>query len=552
MDRQLVRATARQETALLDLLIEKGASVEFDDAAAIRIAIQQTNQILLKKLLRRGCSRNILSGTIATALSVESPIEKLDIMRILLQTGVNLKELGSALRVTVSASGKVHLDLVKALLQAGAPLSTTASHDSTMNDNCVLAAARKGDFPLLKLLCSYGPPKHILSMAVPIVFEFIQKAEYGMVHEMITFLLVNGATGSPIDETLLIAVSQDSRLDIVRSLLLHHGDANYFNGASYKVAIQSANQPLLDLLCKTCSPNRRSIRTGVTALFDPAHHSIKALERLLSSSSDSSVELRAMWDTKLLESHPKSDEIVECFIRSGVDVNIDGGGLLCFAIDRQNKMLFDQIIAVPPDLVSLSSGFQRALGLKDLSLRHYMLKAQLECAGSLEIGQSNALVVETAKALRGQVPNSFDTLLFHKASPDTDEGEAITIAAINGSLEIMNKLLSSKPKSETLRKVCLSLTLSSPVRGGRKQAILQRLIDANDGLNKKEMTVLLEQSVMKMPNSTELPQLLLQRGVDVSRATYNSAVVGSNRNLITLLVNNIADPALTARLFKFA
>jgi hypothetical protein len=158
----------------------------------------------------------------------------------------------------------------------------------------------------------------------------------------------------------------------------------------------------------------------------------------------------------------------------------------------------------------------------------------LESSNSGEIVQSELLLQETYAALRGK-PAGFELLLQHKALVNCGNGSAVQAAAVEGSLAVLEKLLSSKPSFHTLNRACLA-TETSALNRTQKCKILNLLLTANGGISAKDKSKLLTDSVATLPQCTVLVKMLLASQTHISCATLKVAIETSTLELFILLV----------------
>ena len=122
IDSHLVRAVRKQHVKLVDSLLRCGASVEFEQASAIRAALEKSDFNILNILLRMKCSPEILSTTIPTAMALKSRPSRLEAIKALLEKGILNQELGVPLQTLVAEDGEVDSELIQFFLWHKAPI----------------------------------------------------------------------------------------------------------------------------------------------------------------------------------------------------------------------------------------------------------------------------------------------------------------------------------------------------------------------------------------------------------------------------------------------
>ena len=518
LDSCLICAVRRKHNQLVDAMIRYGASVEFEQASAIQIALENADLELLSILLGSKCSATILSATIPTAMELKPRPIRLQAMKALVKKGVLPQELGVPLQRLVSEDGDIDSELIQDLVQHKAPVDGVGDDAN----NVVLVAARRGNLSVLKMLCDARPRNKTLSKAVREAFGIIDTCGYDEVLNMIKLLLQKGAAGLPIHQTLLAAAEQD-RLEIVRLLVEHGADANYRNGASFGVALTTSNFKLLQILCAKSSPSQASIESGFFMAIDPRYYILEALELLLSSARNVGTALNTLWSSEKLKDNPNIISIVPCLLRHGLDVNLRDGDVLVFAIREKNVFLLDSILSANPSIASLRAAFRTAANAQPGNLELYTMELLLEKAKSAEIGQSELLSQHIDSALSGDCAGrQLLLLLRHKAVATPD----------------------------IFAKACMA-TASSTIRSNEKQEIFELLIASSAGLTTNHMSILLAYFVTCRPECTQLPLLLLAHGAEIKFRPLKVALRISSFELLEVLLGSIKDVQTLVSTFTY-
>ncbi|KAF4994750.1 hypothetical protein FDECE_13023 [Fusarium decemcellulare] len=546
LNRHLVRAVRNKQIKLVETLLHYGASVEYDHVAAIRTALTVTDFAILSLLLQGDCLLTTLSAAVPCTMGLTSRPDRLRAMKALLEKGIPSQELVVPVQQLASESGEMDLDLLRLLLEHEAPVDVVDDADS----NPVLLVTKRGDISALEMLCSAGPRPQTLSAAVPIAFNRIETAgseSYDAALKMITLLLQKGATGPPVDQTLLEATSKDGWREIVRTLLQNGADANHAAGASYISAIEKRDIGLLEILCHGCPPTESSLEKAFLTCIDPRHYNLQILEVVLSSEHSPAV-LNASWGIdELLKDHPNLTEIVPCLLSHGLDVNVENGLLLCFAVGIQNVELLTAILVANSDTASLTAAFQAATKMKSREVQLRILKLLLEKAASAEIGQSEALLGETKAALGGDL-DGLQLLLRHKASVDFDDGRALQEAAVAGIPTVLYKLLLAGASKTTIEKAFTAATTSS-LHPEIKYDILKSLLTIGGNLSPGVVSNALAGCISNHPDDAKLPELLLTFGAKANLDMLKTALASSPPNVFKLLVDGLAETATAQKMF---
>ncbi|KAI1746213.1 hypothetical protein F4680DRAFT_13424 [Xylaria scruposa] len=547
LDIFLVRAARKQYAELTRLLVDLEASVEYDAACAIKAAVSNADSIILDILLQGSCSPNALSSALPIAMRTQPRPTRHYIVSALVSKGVLEQELGISLQALVAETGDIDLDLVRLLVEHGALVEGVGNDTS----NALLQVARRCNPAALKLLCSAKPELKTFSKAVPIAFEARDTCGHDAMLETLRLLLKHGANGTPVHQTLLAAVKEGHRQDVVGLLLKHGADANFHDGAPFDLALKAANLSLLELLCLDCPPNKASIASVLYRAIDPLCYNPDALELLLGSAKFPGAALDELWDADKLHGNPNLNTIVPCFLRHGLDVNLQDGTLLCFAVEEVDVNLLAHILSFRPSTTSLTEAFKLTPNIEARRFQIEMMSMLLERAQSVEIGQSKGLLQQTYPAFEGDF-EGLRLLLGHKATVDFDDGIAVQVAASAGHIRVLDYLLDYMPTISTLQRACLAAA-STTLSSDQKNLIFNSLLNARNRelTEANRMSHLLAKSVRRLPSHVQLPVLLISRGVKIQFHTLMVAMRTSSPHLFEALVD-MQDPTTITEIFREA
>ena len=546
LDLHLVYAVRNQHIQLVETLVRHGASIMYQQAFAIHIALEVANLDILNILLEGESSSVILSAAIPTAMDLKARPVRLQAMKALLQKGVLAQELGPPLQFILQEYDEVDSKLLRLLVQHQAPVDDVGNK----KNNAVFIATGRGNPSILRILCDAGPSDETLLGAVEVALDTMHTRTYALTLEIITILLQKAISSPLIHKLLLTAAMLDHQRHITRLLIRSGADANYADGTSYVLALETKNTQLLETLCVLCPPNYASVRHALFIAIDPRFYDVQALETLLSSTKSAALVLDTSWDSERVIGNPNSATIISCFLRHGLNVNIGDAALLCFAIDKKDMVLLDDILSASPSIASLKKAFRAAVNTQPRDIRLNTMRLLLDKAQSAEIGQSKALMQETNHAISGDLVG-LELLLRHKATVNFKKGSAFRVAAAEGSLKVLDLLIASGPTPFTLRTACMAVAAASTA-SDEKEATFERLLTVPDGLSKNDFSELLADLVVKLPKLTQLPLLLVAHGARTDANTLNVAVSKSTRALFYALASGVQTPDEITSVFRHA
>ncbi|KAI0532381.1 hypothetical protein GGR58DRAFT_490570 [Xylaria digitata] len=161
LDRQLLHAAKRKHAILAHCLVQYGASAEFQDAAAIKTALDSADLDMLEILLQGSCSREVLSTTVLHAMKITPRGPRLRAMKALMVKGVEDKALDVPLQMVAREGQGFDSELMNMLLTCGASVDYKSE-----NGNTIAIAVQMRDMAMLELLCEAGPSMETMCNAL--------------------------------------------------------------------------------------------------------------------------------------------------------------------------------------------------------------------------------------------------------------------------------------------------------------------------------------------------------------------------------------------------
>jgi ankyrin repeat protein len=469
-------------------------------------AVRKKHSQLAQSLLQYGAS---IEHKNALAVQMALKTVNLDLLQKLLQSKCSPTILSTAVPIAMEMLPKVdRLAAMKSLLVKGVlpqclriPLYRLVSArdevdvdliqlllhygapvDDLSDDaaNPVFAAAKMGRLSLLKMLCEAPVYEESVSRALPMAFTALDTNGYQLTLQMIELLCYIGAKGAHMAETLELAIEQDPALNIVRVLLRHGADANHNKGLAFVKALKSMRMDSLELLCEGCAPTATTLAVALTTAIDSQVFQLPALDLLL-------------------------------------DLN--------------------------PGMDSLKTAFTASERIEPRSAELGAMTSLLRQARSSEIGQSKRLLRETHRAINGDIIG-LEILLEHKASVDIDDGMPMLTASEEGSIRVLNLLITQKPTVQSLRNACLAASASCKLSRAQKEAVMEILLTAKGLWSDVEFSNLLHDSITALPSCDLLPRILLKRNTkQIVWAILEQAINSCSRNVFIVLFSHVTDIA---------
>jgi ankyrin repeat protein len=517
LDRWLIRAVEESDAPLMDLLLHAGAPLASGNGGALQLAIIRKDKQSLRTLLNAKPSPQTLSQAFPLLQQNYSPPERLDVARILLQSGAHGQEVDQALVDAVAdTSHSRDAALITELAQHGANVNFD-------NGKVIQLAAAHADLALLQLLCKSSPSSQSTSAALPHTF-----ATNGRRHPttlpMMRVLLSNGIEESHASEALRTAVNGGpENLDIIKCLL--DADARLLGIAfQYATGLENTHQKAQILR----SLLERGIRQDVLddALATETHHVV--------SNHDSTV--------------------LELLLEHGASVNHKNGEPLAVGVTSGSSVITRLLLngKEKPSRSTVTKAF-RAL-FKDSS-QHYVTAQSGDQSSILsELLQRGVDQPAIDFALRSALDDAYprndveslvDLFLQYRANVNTADGICFVFAARRNDTNTLAKLLAHEPDFNAI----VPTMISSKLEEGILIRVLQLFFDhgltadeLEHGGHKSFKKPALVLTLQEYPRSEPLVRLLLTNGCNPDITTYSTVDASINDESVTALVWALTQP----------
>lgn len=495
----LVQACDTEFYEMIDLLIGYGASIEYDEASAVRNAIQRGNLTMVELLLSDGAA---LSPTLASQL-VESIPKRIStdnrrtLLTVLLRKGANGPYLGDALLDAVETQD---FECVKLLLQPLFPgsgrLQPRAKHDikrgprsmhferhaiADVNHKGGLAlslAVNTGHIGIVDCLLAAKPDPEILVE----VFPHINRLEPQSRLQMTESFLAAGVSGPCVHDALQHAIDEnpprrDERL--IKILLGYDVDANANKGAPVLSAIEHRDADLLEVLLQKTRLNPRNAAVALQKAMDADNQDAKRarmVSLLLLGGADAAEKVVGDSMIKVLQEQPSDLILLKALLVLGkADVNMSGGdplvmgkfdpplerdetnSLICepAAVRNQDPSVLELMLQVSkPTAETMDMAVQAMSKIPSTKSKSVKLESILKRTKQKET--LNGLLPTEVDAII-QCPPETRTLVVLKAllaagvDVNTQRGSALCRAVAGGNSVITDVLLATKPSAASLQ-----------------------------------------------------------------------------------------------------
>ncbi|KAL4770506.1 hypothetical protein BDW60DRAFT_192108 [Aspergillus nidulans var. acristatus] len=447
VDEALIERVRAKDLASVKLLLREGASVDYDNAAALDDAVASQNEEFIDALLQYQPAAESVNSVFWHVENLPHSVQ-VRIARKLLDAGANGEQVDRILKVAMTPmAGERNRELIKALVDGGADVSQR-------NGDLLHLAAQSADVETLQILLLGFPSPTILSTCIPLAMKHSDAQRYKIIH----MLLHAGARGDEISQALVDSIDgTTSGLDLAL-LLLTTGEANtgFENGKSFKKAIESSNIGFLELVAQYNHLRDSDFCSCLLAAIDLLQRDRTRLEKiriLLMSGPDLSGSTGAAALRHEMEGLKRRSEstlgVLHMILEAGADVNHQQGRIFVDAIALDMFDCFKLFLGIHPSFQSLELAFDKALIYaiptddRAADLRYLQ---ELLAMGVPQVTLDKALLHSTEK----QSEQLVLLLLRHGASVNYQDGAAVRKAIQKLDIGLLAHLLRHEPTAETL------------------------------------------------------------------------------------------------------
>ncbi|PGH37058.1 hypothetical protein GX50_00041 [[Emmonsia] crescens] len=494
----LVDAVQRNHYDIVEYLVSKHVSVDFDNAEALRCAVSSVS-LPLFELLLKGCpSKESLEKCFPLLEPVPSK-PRLIMAGRLLAAGAKGVEVDNALIKAVMSDFTMEKELlIYEFVRHGIDVNVDGG-------KCFQESARTGDVGALKLLLK-GVPSHA-SLAQGII-PALNLPNSDLRFTVLDLLVSAGARGPPVDEGLLYVIN-DKPVDMrLLQLLLDKGiaDVNSNNGNPIELAAKQGNSDLLRLLL-SYNPSHTSLNLAFPIALNLQDCSLQynMCHRLLGAGvKGETLDTGLVTAQSQSWSHPL---LIELLLNFGANVNFENGAVVQKAIKNSDDKQLKLLVSRAPSTETLSMALDMLLET-DTSTKHQMAAILLEAGRGRMPKIINKFLVE-AVTLKLDV-FFVELILGFGASVNDGHGQAIRSSIETRSFDVMTLLLEQDVAKEALE---TAFTSSWGLRGAERYQYISKILQA--GYDGPQIHSALAETVQESPSDVETLELLLKHGASV-------------------------------------
>ena len=523
----LLIAISQGRPEIVSLLVAYGADVNYDHASALRKAVQNERIDLVLAIMKGKPSRESVSAAFEDAFSANSSMmlpEQYLLIEILLCGGAQGECVAETL-IQVVRLGKKNIARLL-ILHGASPLHRNAE--------ALKIAVAAGDVDLVNLLLVDSVNKRCASR----LFKEIPRP-YTEPHtyNLMSALIFKGASGTSLDEALVVAVQQQSSI-ITRLLLDHKASADYNDAQALQIAAGAADLGTVNLLLSKGRPRAHSMQYVLPLVPSGPqklrYHMIKSIIDAAASTNIPTPLLdTALMQTIDSQSHEIDLPLVNLLIVAGANVNHSNGICFRLATKRGSLELLELLVTSSANPSSISSAVPEVARLPHTPLKRRIMTLLLE-HGARGPTVSQALIDSLEE---DPVDEDMVMALVGHADVNFRGGQALVLAMRLPTKLVSSMIDLSKPDQQT-RHAALLIALDPSTKA--RQAKLDLLLKA--GIDQKSLDDALVQEISNGPShSMTLVVSLLHHNASCNHDTGKAielAIRSGNFTLFELLVDS--------------
>ena len=331
LDKALVQEISNEsnlDTNVIELLLSRKASCNYDGGKSLELAVSSRNNGLLNLLICSKCDSRILARMLPLAMRNTDPNTRYACVALLIRGGAKGDQVSRALIDEICSSQQCNTQIIKLLVTSGARI------DHSEGRAIKQATSIPMNNEILQCLLEGNGASTILASLIPLAMNHTQETRL----QILNMLLEKGAQGPHIHVALIDAVNQGpSAQPTIDMLLRYNASVDYRNGEALKSAAGAGHSSILASLLQN-NPNSeyRTEALGLAMQTQAVPSStdepvrFKSV-RLLTRAGVSKPEINRALSQAVLE---KDHALVEHLIKSGGDPSFQSGKCVITATEQ--------------------------------------------------------------------------------------------------------------------------------------------------------------------------------------------------------------------------
>ena len=536
-------AVSQGQRDLAAVLVAYGADVNYDGASGLRTAVQSQRVDLVLTLMKGKPRSEVASAIIEDTASMEGSIkseERYLLTQILLCAGATGAPVARTL-VHVTRAG--YRGIARLLVMHGASIEYNGAE-------ALVIAIKNGAIDMLRILLLGEVSQDCASRVFQsIPHPFTRNRTY----DMMTALVVKGASGLPLDRALVASVRQ-KLINITNLLLDNKANVNYNDAQALQSSASVGDLDCLNLLLSKGRPRAQSMQHVLPLVpFDPPRLRYDMTKAILNVATSGSIQASVL-DAALVKavemsSSPEIDlKLVILLIAAGAKVDcLDG---LCFrvAVQRESADLLGLLLAKVSQTSLLSPAVTAAMRVGQPDLRRKMMAMILDHGGDGS-NVDKALVDAVGET---RIDENLIDLLLTKGDVDYDGGQVISRAVQKCTVNVLSTLVEVGKPCQSARLKALMTTLNPAVEAREKKAKLL----LRDRIRRTHLDTALVQEIKNGPMvSVEMVEMLLAHKATCNHDNGEAlklAICNNDNKMLEILLRSKPDSHILGMMLPHA
>ncbi|KAI1116942.1 hypothetical protein F5Y14DRAFT_405822 [Nemania sp. NC0429] len=566
----LIHASATHFLEMVRLLVSYGASIEYQDALALRRPLSKGKMDLTKAILSgKGRMSPKCASECVELLRKDITFEDRQfLLNAFLKNGAAGASLDEEL---INAAEAGDLAAVKLLITPFFTTDEAALNHSAANTpqairpeihetasteykgaSALQVAVKKGNVAIAGLILTHKPPSHA---ALTQVYQNTGGLPRPERYQLTELFLQAGVSGPCVHSALNNAINeQPSHRDekLISLLLRHNADVNFNEGNGIVAAIAQNDIGLLEALLKG-KPTASTVAKAIPRAMEVADDSLrlKIIVMLLGSGvAQGAIEISMALDSAIL-ARPTDKRLMRTLLQQGnPDVNANKGCAVEHAAQHPDPEVLELIFGLAqPNNESIDRAL-KSLGKLSTSAAKAAKLGMLLGRTKSKATVSDLLIEEVQILVKiPQSERSFTTLnllLSNGADVNASNGEALSCAVAASSMQIVEILLAASPLPMTLAWVMPHALRIRDLMDRLTYA--QKLLDG--GMPPNEVNRALVFAIQNYSDDIPLINTLLACADTTGGVTLLEAIKSGRRDIVELILGtkNFAIDILNAGL----
>ncbi|KAI0971403.1 hypothetical protein F4678DRAFT_83594 [Xylaria arbuscula] len=553
----LIHASATYFLEMVRLLVLYDASIEYQDAVALRKAISKGKTDLVKTMLS-GTAR-ITPKDASDCVELLPKDIRFEDRHFLLKEFLNKGAVGTSLHEALIDSAEAgDLEAVKLLIEPSSQKGEATVQQSTQKASQSMSldrfgtastdykgalalqiAVRKGNVAIADAILNRKPPSHV---ALAQVYPSTQNLPGPERYQLSELFLRAGLSGPCIHSALVNIINEhSSRRDekLISLFLRYKADVNFNEGYGIITAVAQNDVKLLEMLLKG-KPTAHTMARAMPQALNIADSSrrFQIITLLLDSGATrGSIEVSTALDTAI-GIKPTDKRLITALLQHGnADVNANGGYAVEHAAQHPDPKVLEIILELgKPSNESIDRALTSVGKLSPSRIRTHKFETLLGRTRSKDAVSS--LLIEEVQALSKTPPSerSFTCVrlfLSHGADINASKGEALSCAVASSSMQIVEILLTASPLPMTLAWVMpYALRIIDPMD---RLTYAQKILDG--GMPPSEVNRALVFSIRTYPNDIPLINALVSRADNLDGLALAEAIRNEKQDIVELILS---------------